>query len=180
MKLIETKLQGVYIIENFVAEDNRGSFVKTFHEGFFKSHDLCTDFKESYFSISKKDIIRGMHFQLPPDDHEKLVYVISGGIEDVMLDLRSASPTYGSYQKVVLNSDNRRSVYIPKGLAHGYKSLVEGTVVVYQVSTVYKAVADYGIRYDSFGCDWQLTAPVISERDRGFKLFKAFEAENPF
>ncbi len=75
MKLIMTGFEGVYIIENYSSKDERGNFIKTYHENYFHENGLSTDFKESYYSISKKNVIRGMHFQLPPYDHDKLVYV---------------------------------------------------------------------------------------------------------
>uniref|UniRef100_UPI0035632619 dTDP-4-dehydrorhamnose 3,5-epimerase family protein n=1 Tax=Ilyobacter sp. TaxID=3100343 RepID=UPI0035632619 len=115
MKLIKTELKGVFIIETFHAEDERGSFTKTYNKKFFKENKLCSKFKESYYSVSKKDVIRGMHFQLPPHDHEKLVYVIKGKIIDVILDLRKKSETYGKYISIELSEENRHSIYIPKG-----------------------------------------------------------------
>ncbi len=96
MKIINTEIEGVYIIENFHAKDNRGSFTKTFHRDFFKQNNLCSEFCESYFSVNNKNVIRGMHFQLPPDDHEKLVYVPKGKILDVILDIGKKSRTYGN------------------------------------------------------------------------------------
>src|SRR4051812_18610739 len=90
-------IEGVYLLHNFLAEDERGTFVKTFNESAFKKNDLQTNFRESYYSTSKKNVIRGMHFQLPPDEHEKLVYVTNGSILDVILDIRKGSPTYGEY-----------------------------------------------------------------------------------
>lgn len=180
MELVKTELEGVYIIKNFNADDNRGSFVKTFHKEFFKKHNLCTEFNESYFSISKKDVIRGMHFQLPPFDHEKLVYVPKGKILDVILDLRKNSKTYGKSISVELSDKNRDSIYIPKGLAHGFMSLENETITVYNVAAVYEKDADYGIMFNSFKFDWQCTEPIMSERDKKFVTFDEFEKTNPF
>ncbi|MFZ7131948.1 MAG: dTDP-4-dehydrorhamnose 3,5-epimerase [Eubacteriales bacterium] len=180
MKLIKTELEGVFIIENFHASDERGSFTKTYHSDFFEKNGLCTDFKESYYSISKKNVIRGMHFQLPPHDHEKLVYVVKGEVTDVILDLRKSSKTYGKAISIVLNDKNHRSVYIPKGLAHGFKSIVENTIMIYNVSTVYNKEADCGVYFDSFNFNWELSEPIVSERDKSLITFNEFNKSNPF
>jgi dTDP-4-dehydrorhamnose 3,5-epimerase len=180
MNLIKTALNGVYIIENYYSEDKRGSFTKTFYEPFFKENNLCIDFKESYFSISKKDVIRGMHFQLPPFDHEKLVHVIQGEAIDVVLDLRKASTTYGKSIEISLTAKNNRSVYIPKGIAHGFKAKLDNTIMVYNVSTYYHKEYDFGIKYDSFNFDWKTESPILSKRDQSFMTLNQFNKENPF
>ena len=94
MKIIELDIQGCYEIQNFYAKDDRGFFVKTFHQDFFQENGLESNFRESYYSLSSKDVIRGMHFQAPPDDHHKLVYCVQGKVLDVILDLRKDSPTF--------------------------------------------------------------------------------------
>jgi len=180
MKIIETEIQGVYIIENYHAEDSRGGFTKTYNENLFRENHFCVDFKESYFSVSKKNVIRGMHFQMPPDDHEKLVYVAKGEILDVVLDLRKLSSTYGKSVKVLLSDKNHRSIYIPKGLAHGFRSIIDETITVYNVSTVYNQANDSGIRFDSFDFDWEIRKPVLSDRDLNLMSFDEFDKQNPF
>ncbi len=180
MKLIETELEDVFIIENFFAGDNRGSFTKTFNEDLFKENGLCINFKESYFSVSDKDVIRGMHFQVPPFDGHKLVYVTRGSVIDVVLDLRKDSKTFGKSISVDLSEYNHRSIYIPKGLAHGFKSLEDNTTLVYNVSEVYNRDCDYGVHYNSFGFDWGVKAPIISERDCTFETFEEFSSKTPF
>lgn len=172
VEIVETELKGVYIIKNDIFTDIRGTFTKTYNEDLFNKFSICTDFKESYYTISKKDVIRGMHFQKPPYDHNKLIYVPKGKIQDVILDLRQNSSTYRKVISVELTDSNGYSVYIPKGLAHGFKSLEDDTIVVYQVSTVYNANYDSGVRWDSFGMDWNTDKPIISDRDMNFKEFK--------
>lgn len=180
MKLKETELEGVFIIENFYAEDDRGSFTKTYHEEIFLENKLCINFRESYFSISLKDVIRGMHFQLPPHDHEKLVYVAYGEVTDVILDLRKFSKTYGKSIEITLSNNNHKSVYIPKGLAHGFKANQDNSIMIYNVATVYNEGYDWGIRYDSFGFDWKVNKPIVSERDKSLIKFNLFKENNPF
>jgi dTDP-4-dehydrorhamnose 3,5-epimerase len=176
MKLIDTKLNGVFIIENMVFEDQRGTFCKTFNAEFFSKNNLCNNFKESYYSISQKDVIRGMHFQLPPYEHHKLVYVPHGEVMDVILDLRKASNTFGEYINVNLSAENRNSIYIPKGLAHGFKALKNDTITVYNVSTVYNENSDSGIHWNSFGLDWNVNNPIISEKDQKLTEFNNFDS----
>ena len=165
MTFENTKLKGVYIINNFNAIDDRGLFVKTFNKELFKENNLDFEIRESYYSSSKKDVIRGMHFQLPPHDHEKLVYVPLGEIIDVVIDLRKKSTTYKEYITVKLTADNKKAIFIPKGLAHGFKSLKDDTITVYNVATEYKSKSDCGIKYNSFDFDWEIINPIVSLRD---------------
>lgn len=168
MELILTKIPGAFIIETDSFKDDRGTFVKTFHEDTFKEHGINVDFKESFYSISKKDVIRGMHFHLPPKDHAKLVYVSHGSTIDVILDLRKGSPAYGEHQSIELSAENHRMVYIPTGCAHGFISLADDTCMIYLQSGVYSKECDSGIAYDSFGMKWQVQKPVLSKRDQEF------------
>ena len=168
MTIDKTIIEGVFIINNFNVHDERGLFVKTFNKKGFQLNGINFEVKESYYSISKKDVIRGMHFQLPPHDHEKLVYVPKGSVLDVVLDLRKMSKTYKQHISVNLSSSNKKSIFIPKGCAHGFKSLEDNTITNYCVSTEYNSSADAGIRFNSFGFNWQNEGPIISERDDSF------------
>jgi dTDP-4-dehydrorhamnose 3,5-epimerase len=176
----ETKLKGVFIISNFNAADDRGLFVKTFNKNAFKEANLDIEIRESYYSISNKNVIRGMHFQLPPNDHEKLVFVPSGKIIDVVVDLRKNSPTFQQRISIELSAENKKSIFIPKGLAHGFKSLADHTMTVYNVATEYNPTADAGIHYDSFGFNWQIENPILSKRDLEFQSLNEFCVTNPF
>jgi len=176
MHFIETDIHGVCVIEQSVHEDFRGSFVKTFHEEVFKEQGLETHFRESYHSESKIGVIRGMHFQVPPYDHAKVATVITGKVIDVVLDIRRNSPTFGKYVVIELSRGNRRSIYIPRGCAHGFLAEEENTIVFYNTTTVYNAGADKGIRWDSFGYKWPLAAPILSARDRSFPPLSEFDS----
>jgi dTDP-4-dehydrorhamnose 3,5-epimerase len=180
MNIEATALEGVYIINNSAAQDDRGTFVKTFNKHNFQDFGLNFEIRESYFSISQKNVIRGMHFQMPPSDHEKLVYVPVGSIIDVVLDLRKNSQTYKKYIFLELSAANRKSIFIPKGLAHGFKSREDNTITVYKVSTEYDAKSDQGIRFDSFGFDWQTNEVILSGRDQEFRTLERFCEFNPF
>lgn len=176
MKKIPTKIKGVFIIETDSFEDERGSFVKTFHIDFFKKNKLSTTFRESFYSISKKNVIRGMHFHLPPKDHSKLIYVTRGTILDVVVDLRNGSPTYGKYISVELSQKNHKMIHIPTGCAHGFLSLENDTCTVYMQSSAYSPEHDMGIKLDSFGMDWKVKKPIISKRDKDFISLKEFKS----
>lgn len=117
MKKIETSISGLYILETVDFQDERGCFQKLYNYDFFEENDLDTDFKEFYYSVSRKDVIRGMHFQLPPFDHTKLVYVSKGKIRDVVVDLRQKSATFGMFFSLEMDERAARYLYIPRGLA---------------------------------------------------------------
>lgn len=180
MELENTPLEGLMIIHNFQAHDDRGSFVKTFHKDLFKDGKIDFNPAESYFSRSRMNVIRGMHFQNPPNDHQKLVYVPVGRILDVVVDLRSQSKTYKKWFAVELSEENKKSIFIPKGFAHGFLSMSENTVTVYNVSSVYEMSSDNGINFNSFGFDWGVQNPIISERDKNFMSMEDFCIHNPF
>lgn len=176
MKINDTFIKGLKIIEPNIFRDSRGMFIKTFTDSFFQENGLVIDIKETYYSISHQDVIRGMHFQIPPHDHIKLIYVPYGSILDVVLDIRKNSPTYGSYFSTEISSHNGKVLIVPKGLAHGFKSLENNTNVVYMQTTGYSQEHDCGIKYNSFNFDWQCTDPKMSERDNAFAPFDAFES----
>lgn len=156
--------------------DDRGDFVKIFQEPLFREANIHFELKESYFSLSRKEVIRGMHFQLPPFQHSKIVFCTRGAILDVLLDLRKSSDTYGSHFAAELSEDNHCGLFIPEGFAHGFKALTENAMTGYLVSSAYNKASDTGIRWDSFGMDWQSADPVISSRDRSFVPFPDFSS----
>ena len=175
MKFKETEIQGLFEIELFHAKDERGSFTKTFHKSTFDKQGLDSSFDESFFSTNNRGVIRGMHFQNPPYDHSKIVYSASGRIMDVILDIRSASPSYGRYVQIEISSDNHKGIYMPKGVAHGFCCLTEATMI-YLTSTEYNAEHESGIKWNSFGFDWPVDSPIISERDQEFVSLSEFKS----
>jgi len=176
MEFIKTKINGLCIIIPNQKMDDRGKFVKIFNSGSYEKCDLKIQFKECYYSISHKNVIRGMHFQTPHDQHQKLVYVPFGKIIDVVLDIRKKSSTYGQYITIGLSSNNGKCVLIPEGCAHGFKSLSNNTIVTYLQSSEYSQANDMGIRYDSFGLDWKCDAPILSDRDKQFPVFRDYDS----
>lgn len=180
MKIIHTRFEGLKIIIPKVLEDARGEFIKTFNSDFFLEHNISLEIKEIFYSLSNKDVIRGMHFQTPPHEHTKLIYVAHGKILDVVLDIRKDSPTYGEFYSIELSKENTKILLIPKGFAHGYKSLQDNTNVTYMQSSCYEPNSDTGIKYDSFGFEWDLENPILSKRDLSFIDFNSYKTPFKF
>ena len=175
MKFTKTEIEGLYLIKPKILGDSRGKFVKIFHAETFDKHHLSYNFKESYYSTSQKNVLRGMHFQTPPHDHEKMVYVTNGAILDVVVDIRKNSPTYGNYVSQNLSAENGYAFYIPKGCAHGFLSLEDNTNVTYMQTSMYSPNNDGGINPQSFGFDWGIETPITSDRDLTFPDFVDFD-----
>jgi dTDP-4-dehydrorhamnose 3,5-epimerase len=178
MELIAEPLPDVKILCPFVFDDARGCFVKTFHEGQLAALGIVLAVREEFFSISSANVLRGMHFQRPPNAHQKLVYCIQGRVLDVLLDLRKDSPTFGQSCAFELSAANRHVAYIPVGLAHGFLSSEDGSCLVYKTDVVYAPESDAGIKWDSFGFDWRLggATPEVSERDSKHPALSEFES----
>lgn len=165
MRIINELLSGVLLIEPKVFTDSRGNFLKTFHSGIFKELGIPFVPMEEFYSTSHQGVLRGMHFQLPPHDHAKLVYCLRGRVLDVMVDLRKNEPTFGRFATTELSAVDRCLLYLPTGIAHGFLALEPDSVMVYKTSTVHAPSHDAGIRWDSFGFDWGVADPLISPRD---------------
>jgi dTDP-4-dehydrorhamnose 3,5-epimerase len=167
--ITESRVPGCFLIRPWIRKDARGSFIKTFHAATFQSLGLETDFREDYYSISQKGVLRGMHFQRPPHQHAKLVYCAQGGILDAVVDLRSGTPGFGAHEVFNLSSENGCIVYVPAGVAHGFFVQSEEAITVYKVTTEYNPEADDGVRWDSCGIQWPSETPLLSPRDNSFR-----------
>ncbi len=178
MTIAPTTLPGVFVIEARSLPDERGTFVKIFHRDTFAKAGLDFMPAESYYSTSKTNVIRGMHFQSPPQAHSKLVYVTHGRILDVVLDIRVGSPTYGKYAEVELSAENCKAMFVPIGFAHGFLSMATDSCVTYVQTTQYSPEHDRGVRFDSFGKDWGVSQPILSTRDQAFPSLQ--NLESPF
>ena len=176
MKINQTQIPGCYEIQLNMFEDHRGRFVKTFHQGIFAEHGLESHFAEAYYSVSPRNVLRGLHFQIPPKDHTKLVHCAQGEVVDAVVDLRVGSPAYGQCATFHLSADQGNLVYVPPGLAHGFYIISDQAVVMYQVSTVYAPEHEQGILWNSAGIDWPTQTPTISEKDQGWQSLKAFQS----
>ena len=176
MELKKTLLEGCFEVKPITFLDQRGTFTKTFHKKEFKRLGLNSDWTEDYYTYSKKDVIRGMHLQLPPSDHFKLVHCLYGEVLDVLLDLRSSSPSFGKTHSLKLSSKKKNGIYISKGIAHGFLSLTEKSLLTYKVSSAHSPKHDTGVSWNSFGFEWPVKSPIISERDKTLEELKNFNS----
>jgi len=176
MEIKTTEFEGLLVLQNRPVTDDRGLFLKLFNYDFFRNSKLDTDFKEFYYSTSNKNVIRGMHFQVPPYHHAKLVYVSHGRILDVVIDLRRSSATYKKHFAIELNDINGKYLYIPVGFAHGFLSLANETIVNYAQTSCYSKEHDSGILFNSFEFEWEIDNPIISDRDLSFVELNNFES----
>jgi dTDP-4-dehydrorhamnose 3,5-epimerase len=174
----QTRIPGCYLIRPWRRPDERGLFVKTFHTEAFRERGLQTDFRESYFSVSRKGVLRGMHFQRPPHEHAKLVYCVMGCVLDAVVDLRSDRGGFGKHQEFELSDRNSCILYLSPGVAHGFYVLSEEAITVYSVTGEYNPGSDSGVRWNSCGVDWPTDSPVVSPRDSNFPLIE--DARNIF
>lgn len=167
----ELELEGAYLISSFFVDDNRGSFTKSFERDIFKEAGIDFRLHETFASCSPKNVIRGLHFQTH-NPQAKLVSVLSGSVWDVIVDIRPDSPTFSHWIAQKLSAVNHLSFFIPRGFAHGFASLEDNTVMLYQCDGKYDPETDTGIRYDDpeIGIMWPVDESVAihSARDLGF------------
>jgi len=169
----ETKLKGAYVINPEKKEDERGFFARSFCKKEFELHGLNPHIAQvSMASNLKGATFRGMHFQRPPQQEDKVVRCTRGAVYDVIIDLRKNSPTYRSSFGIELTADNHKMIYIPKDFAHGYVTLEDHTELIYFMSRCYEPGAEDGVRFDdpAFKVEWPLRSimKVISEKDRNW------------
>jgi len=176
MHKLDSELADCYVLIPTIFYDDRGKFTKTFHKDTFEKLNLWHDFQEEYFSVSHKNVLRGLHFQLPPNDHVKCVFCISGKATDVVVDLRVDSKTYGKHVTFNLSPEIGNMVYIPKGMAHGFIAEEDNTIMIYKTSTVHSQTSDYGLRWNSIGIDWPRSDYIISDKDKRLVTFEDFDS----
>ena len=177
MKVIETGIEGLLIIEPKVFKDGRGHFFEAFSERDFQ---ILTGrnlhFVQDNESESCYGVIRGLHFQQPPYAQSKLVRVVKGKVLDVALDLREGSPTFGRHLALELSGDNYRQLFIPQGFAHGFAVLSDSAVFQYKCDNYYAPSSEGAIAWNDpdLGIDWKLPpgSIILSDKDRNHPLLK--------
>lgn len=174
MEIEDLSIPEAKLITREIAKDNRGVFFKPYNKEELSKMGIEFEVKEIFYSTSKNNVIRGMHFQNPPRSQAKIVTVIKGSITDVLLDLRKSSLFYGRFISIKLNENDGKSIFIPKGVAHGFLGKEFENTVLYVADSLYSKENEDGIRYDSFGYDWDVIFPLVSERDTGFKKLEDF------
>jgi len=174
----ELAIRGAFVLHGKNFKDERGEFHKSVHKGLFEKMGLEWSFDEQFYTVSNKNVVHNMHIQLPPHDHIKLVYCVHGSVLDVLVDLRTGSPSFGQALGLNLDHESANSVYIPKGVAHGFRALSDQAILMYSVTACHAPNADTGVRWDSISFDWQITKPIVSERDK--TLLPLTDFNSPF
>lgn len=166
MKVIQTTLPGVLVIEPQVFGDARGFFYESYNEAKYVAHGIYVKFVQSNVSRSSKGVLRGLHYQWP-NPQGKLVSVLEGEVYDIAVDIRQGSPTFGQWAGVMLTADNHRHFWIPEGFAHGFCVMSEHATFAYQCTAVYDAKADASVCWNdaALGIDWPISEPQLSEKD---------------
>lgn len=174
MRFTETTLAGAWVIDIEPREDERGFFARSWCREEFVRQGLDPRLVQCNISYNtRRGTLRGMHRQLAPHEEVKVVRCTRGAIHDVLLDLRPDSKTFCRWVAVELTEENRRMLYVPEGVAHGFQTLVDGTELFYQMSETYHGDLASGVRWDDprFGITWPIADPIISERDASFPDF---------
>lgn len=178
MKFIATPLEKVFVIELNPLEDSRGYLTRTYCEDTFKKNDLAHHYvQESIVHNSQKGTLRGMHYQSSPCGEDKILQCLTGKIFDVILDIRKHSSTFGQYFTLTLQDNDNKILYIPKGCAHGYVTLVDNVNLFYKMSNQYIPTSASGILWNSQSLDipWPIEMPIMSEQDKLWPTFNHTE-----
>ena len=179
MKVIKTDIEGVFIIEPIVFEDERGYFFESYNQADLKKQGIDYNFIQDNQSKSKYGTIRGIHFQKGEFSQAKLVRVLEGTVLDVAVDLRKNSPTFGKHVAVELSAENKRQLMIPRGFGHGFSVLSETAVFAYKCDNVYNKASECGIRYNdpTLNIDWKINTDkaILSEKDKHNFLLEEVE-----
>lgn len=170
----KTEIPDVILIRPKQFHDNRGSYLETFKASDFRKNKISCNFVQEGHSVSKKGVIRGLHYQLDPKSQGKLVRVIRGSIFDVAVDIRKGSPYFGKYVAFELSEKNRHMLWLPKGFAHGLCSLINHTEISYLMTAEYSKEHEAGIIWNdpAINIPWPISNPIISEKDSQLSAFK--------
>lgn len=174
MPFIETGFPGLLIFEPRILEDSRGYFFESYNQNVFEKEGIHLKFVQDNQARSTYGVLRGLHFQREPHAQTKLIRVLNGSIVDTVVDIRKNSPTYGQAYSIVLSSDNKKQLLVPKGFAHGYSVLSETAEVFYKCDNFYHKESEGGVMWNdpSLTIDWQLPLNkiIVSDKDRVYPL----------
>lgn len=180
MKVEQTSIEGLVVIEPEIFYDSRGYFFESYNQNLFIKKLGDFKFVQDNESKSSKGVLRGFHFQKPPFEQAKLVRCVEGEVLDVALDLRKNSSTYGKHEKVILSGDNKKQFFIPRGFAHAFLVLSETAIFSYKVDNIYAPQSDSGIIWNdpSLLINWGIddSKLIISEKDKSLGVLKNFES----
>ncbi len=179
MKVFDTEIEGVKIVEPQKFGDARGFFVETYNAERYKAAGIMVDFVQDNMSLSHKGVIRGLHWQVAPHTQSKLVWVVQGAVWDVAVDVRMGSPTFGKHVAVTLSAENGRQFFIPQGFAHGFVSLEDNTLFCYKCDNFYCPSAERGVLFDdqTLKIKWpELDVPLeLTEKDKRYLKLKELQ-----
>jgi len=170
-------LPGAWLLRAPHFEDPRGSFTKTFAASRLRTLGLAFEPREQYVTWSRRDVVRGLHYQRPPHDHAKLVCCLSGAVQDVIVDLRRG-PGYGRVAAIELSADDPAVLVLPPGIAHGFRVRSDGATMLYMTSSEHAPDHDTGVLWTSVGHDWDCPAAIVSARDAALPPLAA--VDSPF
>jgi len=177
----ECNIKGLFVITPNVYKDDRGYFFESYNKKQFINNTGVNidNFVQDNQSKSSKNVLRGLHFQNPPNAQAKLVRVLSGSVLDVVVDIRKNSPSYGKHYKIVLSSNNFKILYIPEGFAHGFLTLEDNTVFSYKCSSYYNKESEDSILWNdaTLNIDWEINKPILSEKDEIAQNFCSFASK---
>jgi dTDP-4-dehydrorhamnose 3,5-epimerase len=176
MEFLKTKIHGLILIKPAVFGDSRGQFFETYSEEKMAQFGLNEKFVQDNQSISKKGVLRGLHFQKPPFAQGKLVRVVKGAALDVAVDLRKNSATFGQWESLEITEENKLILWVPPGFAHGFVSLEENTVFVYKCTNFYNKASEATILWNDpyLNIEWKVKNPILSEKDLEGMSFEEF------
>jgi len=179
MEFIKTTLKDAYLIKPKVFRDERGFFLEFYSKKMFEEQGIRADFVQDNYSLSvKKGVLRGLHFQNPPNEQAKLVRVTKGSVYDVIVDIRKNSETYGKWEGFELSAENFQMLFVPRGFAHAFVTLEDNTEFMYKVDSFYAPESDSGLIWNDsdLAIDWPVKDPVLSEKDSKLQYFKNFNS----
>ncbi|MCO6495711.1 MAG: dTDP-4-dehydrorhamnose 3,5-epimerase [Bacteroidetes bacterium] len=178
MKVIETGINGLLLIEPRVFEDARGYFFESYNQAVFSKNGISDQFVQDNQSMSMKGAVRGLHFQKNPHAQAKLVRVVKGKVLDVAVDIRKNSPTYAKVFAAELSEKNKLMMYIPVGFAHGFATLEDYTIFQYKCSDFYYPETEGGIFWNDkdLNIQWNVDAPIVSDKDSKLPFFEDFDS----
>jgi dTDP-4-dehydrorhamnose 3,5-epimerase len=180
MRFERTSLNGVWVIDLELREDERGFLARTFCESEFHAHGLNTRWPQCNLTRTNfLGMIRGMHYQASPKPEIKLIRCSAGAVFDVVVDVRSNSTTFGKWLGFELSAENRRMLYVPGGFAHGFQCLTDGCELFYQMSESYVAELARGVRWNdpAVRISWPIANPILSDRDKSLPLLSEAREE---
>jgi dTDP-4-dehydrorhamnose 3,5-epimerase len=178
MKFTPLSIKGLVLIEPAVYTDARGIFFESYNRQQFQKYGIDAVFVQDNQSVSKKNVIRGLHFQEEPFAQGKLVTVVKGKVLDVAVDMRLDSPTFGKHISVELSETNKHIFWIPPGFAHGFSVFEDETVFIYKCTNFYNKASERGIRFDdsTLNINWGVDSPIVSEKDLQHMSFEEYKS----